>query len=239
MVFPVYIMVLFWIIMVLAPVLLVLTAKSVDRQTKEAEARMRDELEALYKVSRVTVRRALAELTAEGLLEKKQGKGTFVSTPRISQDLKSIHSFHDACKQNGFQGGTIVIHVKEEAADTADQEELELKSGSKIVETLRIRTADGVPVVLEKNHFSMAYSYLENENLSGSLYNVLRDYGIEPRQASHDISMTFATEEQAKLLGIEKGAPLMRLHEVVYDQKGRPLHNSVQLIRGERFVFRI
>lgn len=197
------------------------------------------ELETLYKVSRVTVRRALAELTAEGLLEKKQGKGTFVSTPRISQDLKSIHSFHDACKQNGFQGGTIVIHVKEEAADTADQEELELKSGSKIVETLRIRTADGVPVVLEKNHFSMAYSYLENENLSGSLYNVLRDYGIEPRQASHDISMTFATEEQAKLLSIEKGAPLMRLHEVVYDQKGRPLHNSVQLIRGERFVFRI
>ena len=197
------------------------------------------ELEALYKVSRVTVRRALAELTAEGLLEKKQGKGTFVSTPRISQDLKSIHSFHDACKQNGFQGGTIVIHVKEEAADSADLEELELKSGSKIVETLRVRTADGTPVVLEKNHFSMAYSYLENENLSGSLYNVLRDYGIEPRQASHDISMTFATEEQAKLLGIEKGAPLMRLHEVVYDQKGRPLHNSVQLIRGERFVFRI
>ena len=197
------------------------------------------ELEALYKVSRVTVRRALAELTAEGLLEKKQGKGTFVSTPRISQDLKSIHSFHDACKQNGFQGGTIVIHVKEEAADSADLEELELKSGSKIVETLRVRTADGTPVVLEKNHFSMAYSYLENENLSGSLYNVLRDYGIEPRQASHDISMTFATEEQAKLLGIEKGAPLMRLHEVVYDQKGRPLHNSIQLIRGERFVFRI
>ena len=71
------------------------------------------ELEALYKVSRVTVRRALSELTAEGLLEKKQGKGTFVSTPRISQDLKSIHSFHDACKLNGFRGGTILVHVKE------------------------------------------------------------------------------------------------------------------------------
>ena len=197
------------------------------------------ELESLYKVSRVTVRRALAELTAEGLLEKKQGKGTFVSTPRISQDLKSIHSFHDACKQNGFQGGTIVIHVREENADMADLEELELKAGSKVVETLRVRTADGVPVVLEKNHFSMAYSYLENENLSGSLYNVLRDYGIEPRQASHDISMTYASDEQAKLLNIDKGAPLMRLHEVVYDQKGRPLHNSLQLIRGDRFVFRI
>ena len=196
-------------------------------------------LEELYKVSRVTVRRALAELTAEGLLERKQGKGTFVSTPRISQDLKSIHSFHDACKQNGFQGGTIVIHVRAADADAADIEELNLRTGDKVLETLRVRTADGVPVVLEENHFSMAYSYLENENLAGSLYNVLRDYGVEPKQASHDISMAFATETQAKLLDIEPGAPLMRLHEVVYDQKGRPLHNSLQLIRGDRFVFRI
>jgi len=197
------------------------------------------ELEALYKVSRVTVRRALSELTAEGLLEKKQGKGTFVSTPRISQDLKSIHSFHDACKMNGFRGGTVLVHVKEVEADDSDVRELELREGAKVVETLRVRTADGVPVVLEKNHFSMAYSYLENENLSGSLYSILRDYGIEPKQATHDISMAFATEEQANLLKIKKGDPLMRLHEVVYDQKGRPLHNSLQLIRGDRFVFRI
>ena len=96
------------------------------------------ELEALYKVSRVTVRRALSELTAEGLLEKKQGKGTFVSTPRISQDLKSIHSFHDACKLNGFRGGTILVHVKEVNADDSDICELELREGSKVVETLRV-----------------------------------------------------------------------------------------------------
>lgn len=65
MVFPAYIMVLFWIIMVLAPVLLVLTAKSVDRQTKEAEARMRDELEALYK--------AAAGITAETKRDDEAG----------------------------------------------------------------------------------------------------------------------------------------------------------------------
>ena len=216
-------------------------AEDIERGTYPVGSRIPPEhqLEELYKVSRVTVRRALAELTAEGLLERKQGKGTFVSTPRISQDLKSIHSFHDACKQNGFQGGTIVIHVKEIDADAADIEELNLRTGDRILETLRVRTADEIPVVLEKNHFSMAYSYLENENLGGSLYNILRDYGVEPKQASHDISMAFASETQAKLLDVEAGAPLMRLHEVVYDQKGRPLHNSLQLIRGDRFVFRI
>ena len=216
-------------------------AEDIERGTYPVGSRIPPEhqLEELYKVSRVTVRRALAELTAEGLLERKQGKGTFVSTPRISQDLKSIHSFHDACKQNGFQSGTNVIYVRETDAGAADVDELNIKAGDKVLETLRVRLADGVPVVLEKNHFSMAYSYLENENLAGSLYNILRDYGVEPRQASHDISMTYASETQAKLLDVEPGAPLMRLHEVVYDQKGRPLHNSLQLIRGDRFVFRI
>ena len=197
------------------------------------------ELEETYQVSRVTVRRALAELTAEGLLERKQGKGTFVSTPRISQDLKSIHSFHDSCKMNGVKAGTRVVHVTEMDADPTDIADLNLRQGDRVVETLRVRSADGEPVALEKNHFSTVYSYLENENLNGSLYNVLRDYGVEPKQATHDISMTFATEAQAKLLNIETGSPLMRLKEVVYDQKGRPLHNSVQLIRGDRFVFRI
>jgi GntR family transcriptional regulator len=197
------------------------------------------ELEKLYNVSRVTVRRALAELTSEGLLERKQGKGTFVSTPRISQDLKSIHSFHDSCKKNGVRAGTRVIHVTEIDADAADITDLNLREGDRVVETLRVRSADGEPVALEKNHFSTVYSYLENENLSGSLYGILQEYGVEPKQATHDISMVIATEAQGKLLEVETGTPLMKLHEVVYDQKGRPLHNSVQLIRGDRFVFRI
>ena len=197
------------------------------------------ELEETYQVSRVTVRRALAELTAEGMLERKQGKGTFVSAPRISQDLKSIHSFHDSCRQNGVRPTTRVIHVQEVPADAADITDLNVRDGDRVVETLRVRSADGEPVVLEKNHFSMGYAYLENENLNGSLYNVLRDYGVEPRQATHDISLAYATEAQAKLLNIVPGSPLMRLREVVYDQRGRALHNSVQLIRGDRFVFRI
>ena len=112
------------------------------------------ELEETYQVSRVTVRRALAELTSEGLLERKQGKGTFVSTPRISQDLKSIHSFHDSCKKNGVRAGTKVIHVTEIDADATDIQDLNLREGDRVVETLRIRSADGEPVTLEKNHFS-------------------------------------------------------------------------------------
>ena len=197
------------------------------------------ELETTYQVSRVTVRRALAELTATGLLERKQGKGTFVSLPGVSQDARNVHSYHEECRRSGRVPGTRVIHVKEQAADALDQAELNLKAGDRVLETLRIRLADGETAVLERNHFSMAYAYLEDADLSGSLYRVLREYGVEPRQAIHDISLARATEEEAAWLDIETGTPLIRLREVIYDQKGRPLHNSLQLIRGDRFVFRI
>ena len=197
------------------------------------------ELEQLYQVSRVTVRRALAELTAEGLLERKQGKGTFVSMPKGSMQLKSLHSFHDSCRANNVTPSTDVIHVKETTADRDDAQELNLPDGSRVLEMLRVCKADGVPVVLERNRFSMAYAWLQDQALSGSLYTLLREYGVEPKLAVHDVTLRFASAEEARLLEIQVGTPLVCLHEVIYDQRGRPLHNSIQLIRGERFVFRI
>ena len=197
------------------------------------------ELEQLYQVSRVTVRRALAELTSQGLLERKQGKGTFVAMPKGRMKMKNLHSFHDSCRINKVKPSTDVVHVKETAATPADAEELNLKAGSRVLEILRVRRADGVPVVLERNRFSMGYAWLQDQDLKGSLFALLREYGVEPRLAMHDISLRFAGPEEAELLEVEEGAPLVRLHEVIYDHRGRPMHNSVQMIRGDRFVFRI
>ena len=197
------------------------------------------ELEELYQVSRVTVRRALAELTSEGLLERKQGKGTFVSMPSGRIQLKNLHSFHDSCRLNRVRPSTDVVHIRETEADSADVEELSLNAGSRVLEILRVRRADGVPVVLERNRFSLAYAWLQDQDLTGSLYVLLREYGVEPKLAVHDVSLRFASEEEAGLMETEQGSPLVCLHEVIYDQRGRPLHNSIQLIRGDRFVFRI
>ena len=197
------------------------------------------ELEKLYQVSRVTVRRALAELTSEGLLERKQGKGTFVATPRGGLPLKNLHSFHDSCKLNRVKPSIDVIHVRETEAGAEAAEGLNISRGSRVLEILRVCRADGVPVVLERNHFSMAYAWLQDQDLSGSLYNILREYGVEPKLALHDVSLRFADRDEAELLVTEEGTPLICLHEVIYDQRGRPLHTNIQLIRGERFVFTI
>ena len=197
------------------------------------------ELCSMYGVSRITVRKAIAELEKEGILEKKQGKGTFVTVPAIHRKLHAVNSFHDTCRMNGKKPSTRVLVSRSGIAGKQDVDELGVAPGSRIIETVRVHFADRVPVILEENHFSMAYSYLLESDLNGSLYNLLSECGAEPAQATHIISLKNATKQVAGLLKMEENAPVMYLHEVIYDKKGRPLHTSSQYIRGDIFSFRI
>lgn len=192
-----------------------------------------------YDVSRVTVRKALAELTAEGLLVRRQGKGTYVSVPRLCKDLRDVNSFHDACRMRGCVPGTQVIHARMVPAQREDVAAQLCRNGEQVVETLRLRLADGVPVMLETNHFPPEYDFLLRADLSRSLYATLQERDLEATQAVHEISLRYASPQQAALLQVQPGDALLCLEETIYDQFSRPLHTSVQLIRGDRFTFRI
>ncbi len=196
------------------------------------------ELCAAYQVSRVTVRKALAELTREGLLRRMQGKGTFVCAPRIRQDLRDVTSFHEACRLMGSIPGTRVVSAQIVPADEETRQEL-LLTEDQAVEIVRVRLADGLPVMLETNRFPLAYDGLLKEDLTGSLYALLDVRGVEAGKGIHEISLCYATAAQARLLKIHPGDALLQLDQVIYDQHDRPLHTSHQVIRGDRFTFRI
>jgi len=196
------------------------------------------ELGEAYQVSRVTVRKALAELTREGLLRRMQGKGTFVCTPRLKSNLREVTSFHEACLMMGCTPGTKVISKGMITAEESVREALGL-TGSEAVEVVRLRLADQNPVMLEINRFSPKYAFLLTENLNGSLYHLLSRQGVEAASGVHEISLCYATAQQAKLLEVEVGAALLQLEQVIFDQHGAPLHTSHQVIRGDRFTFRI
>ena len=198
------------------------------------------ELCGIYGVSRVTVRKALAALTQEGLLKRHQGKGTFVSIPRIRRDLRDINSFHDICMMMRCTPSTELMHAALTAATADDREELMLSADQhQVVEIQRLRLADGMPVMLENNRFPESFQWLLAENLRSSLYATLRRHGFEPAKATHDISLCYATPQQARHLDVNAGDALLSLHEVIHDRSGRPLHISQQYIRGDRFTFRI
>ena len=198
-----------------------------------------NELSAHFDVSRVTVRRALKELEEEGLLERRRGKGSFVSMPRIQRDLKMVTSFHASCEMMGLVASARVLSGCLISPDERDVKVLGCDPAGQVVEIRRLCLADDVPVMLEVNHFSPDYAWLLQEDLNVSLYGLLRSRRIEPDKAIHEISLWKSDQEDARWLGTGIGDALLRVVEAIYDQKGNPLHTSEQHVRGDRFTFRI
>ena len=98
------------------------------------------ELSERYQISRMTVRKSLAQLVDEGILAKKQGKGTFVQEPKMTEDLSSPNSFTNLCKRNGkVPGGRTLKFILEEATDR-DMKELKLEPGEQVIRVERPET---------------------------------------------------------------------------------------------------
>ena len=192
-----------------------------------------------YGVSRVTVRKAMLDLVQEGLLVRRQGKGTFVADERIQRNLQQITSFSDACRQMGHQAGARLISAERVQATPEDADKLSLTPGETLVEICRLRLCDGEPVMLEINRFPQSYDFLMAETDGGSLYELLADHGVKPASAVHDISLGHATPAVSRHLACSPGDALLLLDELVFNQHGEPLHLSRQWIRGDRYTFRI
>ncbi|MBP3542482.1 MAG: GntR family transcriptional regulator [Clostridia bacterium] len=192
-----------------------------------------------YGVSRVTVRKAMLDLVQEGLLIRRQGKGTFVADEKIRRDLSAITSFTLACAQRGHQAGSRFISVQTDDASSEDCARLELPEGSRLIEITRLRLCDGEPVMLEINRYPARYDFLLPNPEAASQYACLKENGVIPTSAVHDISLTHATPFVSKHLHTEVGEALLLLDELVFNQHGEPLHLSRQWIRGDKFTFRI
>lgn len=192
-----------------------------------------------YGVSRVTVRKAMLDLVQEGLLVRRQGKGTFVAEKRIQRDLQQFTSFTSACRQAGYTPSTRVLSVQWDEASDEEVERLHMKSGDRILEITRLRYADNLPVALEVNRFGEQYSFLVSRDLSQSIYETLNLEGSIPSTGEHFISLGHATPYVARHLQNNIGEALLILDEVVYDQKNEPIYSGRQWIRGDKYTFRI
>ena len=192
-----------------------------------------------YGVSRVTVRKAMLDLVQEGLLVRRQGKGTFVADERIQRDLQHITSFSAACRQMGHTASARLISAEMVEATAEDAEKLGAAQNGRVVEICRVRLCDDDPVMLEINRFPESYAFLLDESAESSLYALLASRGVKPASAVHDISLGHATPTAARHLGCNPGDALLLLDELVLDQHGEPLHLSRQWIRGDKYTFRI
>lgn len=194
----------------------------------------------IYNVSRITIRRAIEDLTKEGILIKKQGKGTFIQGKKIRRKISHTISFTQSCQQSNLRAGSFVSSRDVLSISDIVFEEKDIFNDDRIIHIQRIRTADDVPVICENNYFPYSrFSFLMNEPLNESLFELLESkYKIKVGYPKNSyIDLTTAGTDLSTLLKVIPGEPLFLLSTEIYDVDDQLIHLGKQYIVGSRYRF--
>lgn len=201
------------------------------------------ELCKLYCVSRTVVRQALSELERDGLVVRRKGKGTFVAVPKISESLaEKLTGFYQDMVSRKIQPVTQVLRNKVVEANEKVAAQLEIAPGTSVVYIKRLRSVNDVPVQVVTSYlpYALCQRVTEADLATGSLYNFLeKEYGLYIARARRCIEAVAASEGDAKLLQVERGAPLVQLESISYLENGIPIEYYQALHRGDRARFEI
>jgi len=191
-----------------------------------------------FGVSRSTLRLALDSLERSGMVVRVPGRtgGTFVHESKIERDLSEIAGVPAYLQRQGFMAGTRVISASMRAADKVVAKELATEVGAPIYDLIRVRLANGEPISLE--HAMLPVRLLPallDHPLGGSLMDLLaKEYSIFPANAVERIEMTRADADEARLLGVEIGDPLLSVERTGSTEGGEVFEFSIDLFRADR-----
>lgn len=195
-----------------------------------------------YGVARITIRRAIEELVQDGLLVRRQGKGSFVAAPKIDRELVNVSSFTARMQARGLQPGSKVVGVHVIAATGSLAHNLGVPVDSPVAEIQRVRYANDEPMSLEASYVSLercpGINQVDFNN--HSLYQVLESiYSLRPAGSRKTLELAFATHQESQLLQVSAGAPLFLLKAVVSTADDRVMEYAKLLFRGDRFRFQV
>jgi GntR family transcriptional regulator len=193
------------------------------------------ELARLHKVSLMTARHALAGLEREGIVERRRGSGTFVAPPRIH--FNKLMSYTEQMLARGLAAFSKVITSKVVEDEEEIAGRLSLPSGSKLVKIERVRHTSDEPFAVETCYLpAERFSALVREPLTkSSLFSVLeREYDVELAYADEEVDATAADVRIAQLLEVARGAPVLRIRQVIYSSNSKPVIYVVGFYRSER-----
>lgn len=200
------------------------------------------ELSERFAVNRLTVRKAIDELVQEGVLFRQHGKGTFVSPPKLTQPLLVVRSFTEAMLQEGRLPGTYVHSVERRNGGAHVCRQLNIPLGTTIIELVRVRTVDSLPIALITSYIPNALvGTLDLEEFeSVSLYALLQDRcGLSLVRSYVTLEPTVASHQESALLEIEPSQPLLLLRGLVYNEQESIVEYSKALYRGDKVRFAV
>jgi GntR family transcriptional regulator len=189
-------------------------------------------------VSRATLRQALAVLEDSGMVRRVPGRGggTFVSRDKIERDLSRVVGVPALLRSQGVVAGTRVMSARLSGADEPTAQALHLRPGDLVVDLVRIRLADAIPISVEHAMLPAdRFPGLLELPLGGSVYELLDEhFATQPEEAVERIEVVLASPDEATILDVQPGAPLLAITRTTTDASGEPIEFSHDLFRADR-----
>lgn len=196
-----------------------------------------------FGISRITVRKALDSLAAEGLVRTNKGIGTFVSEKKYPEKWASFPiGFTDSLASQGYRIDTQVLTLETISPTEKIAKELELSGGSLVVHLHRLRFIAKEPILIVSSYLPqhLVPGIEQNDFTHQSLYQVLRsNYGLKIDRVKRGIEAVAATEKESLLLQIAAGAPLLQIESTSYMPDGKPAEYFLAKRRGDRTRFEL
>ena len=180
-------------------------------------------------VSRPTTRQALQRLVDRGLISRRRGAGTVVTSPHVRRPMELSSLLADLTK-SGHAVSTSIT-------DEEEAEHLGIEEGTNVTRIRRVRSADGEPIALMDNLLPAAIAPSHEELEQDGLYNLLRTQGVVPTTATQSIGARNATTVEAKALDEKRRAALLTVTRTAYDSSGAVIEYGTHVYRASRYSF--
>jgi GntR family transcriptional regulator len=203
-----------------------------------------DDLVQEYAVSRTTIRAAIQSLVQRGLVEIRRGKGTFVTQPKITQELTELTGFVEDMQALGRQANAKVLDQRVVPANQVVARQLALSQGTPVVRIQRVRLADAIPLSFDETYLpkQLGEKVMADNLETDPIFLLLEQkYRTPLVEAEYRLEAVCADPTVAKALRIDVGSPIFLIERTSYSIGHRPVDYEKLHYRGDqiRFVTRL
>lgn len=199
------------------------------------------QLSSMYKISRVTVRNGIQKLCNENILEKKHGKGTFVTMPVYMDTISEEGSFTKSCLKMGKKPSTKIISRGLIQGDKWITGHLGIDDGERVICIKRVRSVNDAASILEEDYFHANLEFILSEDIeNNSLMDIIRKRTGKKAYSFNDImDIKYANKEQSEVLSCVVGMPLLCVSQSVLGEQDQILYFNQQYIRTDIYKFTV
>lgn len=196
-----------------------------------------------HQVSRLTIRRSLELLQNEGLVERRQGSGTYPIAADVTvQQLPSdINTLLADLNRMGSDTRAKLLRFDYEAPNPDVQARLQIASDMQVQKAIRVRHHQGVPFSYLITYVpeNIGRRYTQEDLQEHSMQTLFRKIGMRATSAEQTFTATLADADHASALGVDAGSALLCIKRVICDAKGTPLQYLIAVYNPKRFEYRM